>query len=101
MSGYVRQSTAEIKTNEEVLAAPLNKEFNALQTAFHSLNGHTHDGTTGSGPKINLINSVNGILAIVNGGTGASTATDARTNLGLVIGTDIQAYDPDLLALAG
>lgn len=45
--------------------------------------------------------SISTPVTVALGGTGAATAGDARTNLGLVIGTNVQAYDADLTTWAG
>ena len=44
--------------------------------------------------------SITGTLAISDGGTGATSASAARTALGLVIGTDVEPHSDKLTELA-
>jgi len=44
---------------------------------------------------------ITGTLGLTNGGTGGTSASTARTSLGLAIGTDVQAYNATLAAVAG
>ena len=80
MAGYTRQSIADIINGSEVTAPPLNAEFNQMAAAFAAASGHSHDGSTGNAPKINLTTSVAGYLPAVHGGTGGKSNNTATTN---------------------
>ena len=79
MAGYTRQSRPDIINGAEITAPPLNDEFDQLENAF-STTGHTHDGTSGNAPKIDLQTSVVGYLMPANGGTGGQNNVTATSN---------------------
>ena len=58
MTGYTRQSLAQILNGEIVSAPPLNAEFNQILAAFNNSTGHKHDGTAAEGPPIDRIADV-------------------------------------------
>jgi len=79
-SGYTRRSIADIVNGENITAPPINAEYNAIETAFDGADGHSHDGSLGNAPKINLVGSITGYLPAVHGGVGGKNKLDATSN---------------------
>jgi len=80
MAGYTRQSIADIINGADITAPPVNAEFNQITAAFNGATGHSHDGSTGNAPKIDLTTSVSGYLPAVHGGIGGKNNFAATTN---------------------
>ena len=55
MTGYVRQSAADIVATEVIRATPINNELNAIRDAFSASTGHRHDGTVAEGTSVPVI----------------------------------------------
>src|SRR3990167_7488473 len=78
----------------------------ARNTISSTYNAHSHTDIT-SLSNLSSIGTIttgtwNGTdVAVTAGGTGSSTASGARTNLGLAIGTDIQGIDTQITDIAG
>jgi hypothetical protein len=96
MAGYTRQSTGSIINGSPITAPPLNSEFNQVAAAFNATSGHSHDGSTGNSPKINLTTSVSGYLPAVHGGIGGKNKLDATTTP-IVTNDNSEGYAPGSL----
>ena len=77
MAGYTRQSVADIINGSDITAPPINAEFNQIQSAFNGTTGHSHDGSAGNAPKIDLATSLSGYLPAAHGGVGGKNKLDA------------------------
>jgi hypothetical protein len=82
MTGYTRQSSADIIDGNTISAANHNNEFNALVNAFHATTGHDHSGGAAEGAPIEVIGPAQDFIA---GAASLSPKTTATYSLGTTL----------------
>lgn len=93
-------SASSARTN---LGLAIGSDVQAYNSTLAAVAGGTYTGAT----SITTLGTIGTgtwqgtAVAVSYGGTGATSASSARTNLGLAIGTDVQAYNSTLAAVAG
>jgi len=90
MAVYLRQSS--FVDGDTIFASLLNNEYNALEAAFNSSGGHTHDGTTqgDGGPISNLFS--NAIKFGTNVNADVVVTFDATSNDGVLSWMEDEDY---------
>jgi hypothetical protein len=85
-TGYTRTDTADNIANGNVIDADdLDTEFNAIESAFSSSTGHTHDGTSAEGAPIEVIGPAQDIVA-------TTTVLRPKTTATVDLGTSSLKY---------
>ena len=80
-TGYTRNDTANnIADGNVINAADFDGEYDAIESAFNSSSGHTHDGTAAEGGAVTVIGPAQQLVA-------TSTSINPSTNAGLDLGT--------------
>ena len=80
-TGYTRNDTANnIADGNVINAADFDGEYDAIEAAFNSSTGHTHDGTAAEGGAITVLGPSQEFVA-------NSSAVNPSTNAGLDLGT--------------
>ena len=82
-TGYTRNDTSNnIAEGNVIRASDLDGEFDAVQTAFNSSSGHTHDGTSGEGGPITKLGPSQNVTvsASLLGPTSADDTIDLGTS---------------------
>jgi len=93
-------SASDARTN---LGLAIGSDVQAYNSTLAAVAGGSYTGTS----SITTLGTIGTgtwqgtAVGVSYGGTGATSASNARTNLGLAIGTDVQAYNSTLAAVAG
>lgn len=99
-SAWVVESGATARTSMGVGTTD-TPQFTGVEVGHASDTTLTRSGAGDIAVENNVVYRAGGTdVPVADGGTGASTAAGARTNLGVVPGTDVQAYDATLASLA-